>query len=86
MMDKIRTELDKKINPGNPCPKCGDEGLGDVIPPEVNKDECFGPQGRRWGTHIGIEDPYVYDGISWWKCGKCANIWKRFPWSPEYKC
>lgn len=67
------------------CPKCGDDGEGDVIPPEINKDECYGPQGTRWGRHIGIEDPKVYDGISWWKCGTCSYIFKRFPWSPEFK-
>ena len=76
---------DKELNPEHICPECGDPGLGDIIPEELNKNECYGPQGRRWGTHIGIENPYVYDGVSWWKCGACAHIWKRFPWSPEYK-
>ena len=80
-----RDTRDKEINPGNPCPKCGDEGLGDVIPPEINTDECYGPQGRRWGTHTGIEDPYVYDGVAWWKCGACSHVWKRWKWVPEYK-
>lgn len=81
----MRTDKDREINPGNPCPKCGYDGLGEVIPLEINKDECYGPQGRRWGNHIGIEDSLVYDGISWWQCGQCSHIWKRFPWSPNYK-
>ena len=73
------------MNKDNPCPKCGASDLGDVISPEVNKDECYGPQGKRWRKHIGIEDPEVYDGVSWWKCHACGHVWKRFPWSPEYE-
>ena len=67
------------MNQDNPCPNCGATDLGDVIPPEVNKGECFGPQGTRLRNHIGIEDSKVYDGISWWKCKSCDYVWKRFP-------
>lgn len=31
----------------------------------------------------GLEDPIVYDGISWYMCNLCMNIWKRFEWIPE---
>ena len=79
-MKKLTAE---ECNIDRPCPKCGATDLGEVIPPEHNVDECYGPQGIRWRNHIGIEDPMVYDGVSWWQCSKCSWRWKRFPWSPE---
>jgi len=27
---------------------------------------------------IGIEDPYIYDGITYWRCMNCATEWERF--------
>jgi hypothetical protein len=27
---------------------------------------------------IGIEDPYKYDGISYWKCLKCNTLFDRW--------
>ena len=68
----------------NSCPKCGASDLGGVIPPHINRGECYGPQGTRWRRHRGIEDPLVFDGISWWQCCECKHVWNRFPWGPDY--
>lgn len=27
---------------------------------------------------IGIENPKLYDGISFWKCPFCHTVWDRF--------
>jgi hypothetical protein len=27
---------------------------------------------------IGIEDPAIYDGVSWWKCPDCGIRWDRW--------
>jgi len=32
----------------------------------------------RWSRLIGIEDPKIYDGISWWKCPECKTMWDRW--------
>lgn len=46
----------------------------------------------RWSRIIGIEDPRVYDGVSWWKCPDCGAMWDRWtgeesdgpePWEDE---
>jgi hypothetical protein len=71
----------RKPEEADPCPNCGSKGIGPEIPKE--DQHMFGT--THFSTRIGIEDPYVYDGISWWQCGECSHIWKRFPWSPEYK-
>jgi len=48
------------------CPKCG----------ALWKDE------DGYGVNIvGIEDPLIYDGVSWWKCTNCNTKWDR--WTEE---
>jgi hypothetical protein len=32
----------------------------------------------RWGLNIAIEDPYKYDGVSYYKCHSCEYTWDRF--------
>lgn len=27
---------------------------------------------------IGVEDPMIYDGISWWFCPKCQTAYNRW--------
>jgi hypothetical protein len=39
--------------------------------------------GETYYKVIGIEDPRVYDGCSWWGCPECKHVWKRFSWSPD---
>jgi hypothetical protein len=34
--------------------------------------------GKFGGAIIGIEDPYQYDGVSYWQCLKCKHTWDRF--------
>lgn len=60
----------------NPCPKCGATDLGDVIPPEQNKDECFGPQGTRWRRHISIYSR-ERDRTVATRCVECGEEWPR---------
>ena len=64
------------------CPECGADFKGDPIPEEY-QDKYYGGE-THYSRLIGIEDPMVYDGISWWKCPDCEHIWKRFPWSPDF--
>jgi hypothetical protein len=33
---------------------------------------------RRFSRVIGVSDPRVYDGVSWWKCPDCNTYWDRF--------
>lgn len=62
------------------CPNCNVSLRGDRIPENIAEHYY----GTHWDRKIGIEDPYVYDGVSWWLCPDCGHLWKRFPWSPEY--
>jgi len=27
---------------------------------------------------VGLEDPWLYDGVSFWQCTKCMTTWDRF--------
>lgn len=62
------------------CPKCNISLIGEEIP-EKDKRHFSSTHFRK---EIGIEDPMVYDGVSWYMCPDCRHVWKRFPWSPEY--
>lgn len=57
------------------CPECGSDWRGAPIP--EHQQHMFGG-----ATHfhrlIGIEDPEVYDGISWWECPDCGKQWSRW--------
>jgi len=50
------------------CPECGSDWEYDV-------------KGKKYSRLIGIENPNVYDGISWWRCPDCGATWSR--WSGE---
>ena len=47
-------------------------------------DECFkdlkyeGSDGKFYSQIIGIEDPYLYDGVSYWRCPFCKTTWDRW--------
>ena len=51
--------------------------------PECKADLSYKHGKETYYHTIGIEDPYLYDGISWWFCPKCTHAWKRFEWSPD---
>lgn len=36
--------------------------------------------GGSWDSSglVGIEDPRIYDGISWWRCAHCGATWDRW--------
>jgi len=57
------------------CPKCGKSWDGGAIPEDLR--EHYSPP-YRWSRVIGIEDPKVYDGVSWWKCPDCGATFDRF--------
>jgi predicted Zn-ribbon and HTH transcriptional regulator len=57
-----------KIKPFGLCPKC-------------KKNWKYQRKGEKYSRLIGIEDPKVYDGVSWWMCPFCKSKWGR--WSGE---
>ena len=34
--------------------------------------------GLQYSRIVGIEDPNLYDGVSYWKCPDCSGVWSRF--------
>jgi len=34
--------------------------------------------GKRYSRLIGIEDPLLYDGVSFWQCPDCGLRWNRW--------
>lgn len=66
------------------CPACKASMQGDPIPQEWIDKGYYHKDTTHYSRVIGIEDPKIYDGISWWKCPDCKHVWKRFPWSPDY--
>jgi len=43
---------------------------------EEKMKECY-TSPYRWSRVIGIEDPSIYDGISYYRCPDCDKMWKR---------
>jgi uncharacterized Zn ribbon protein len=76
------------------CPKCGSnwndgdifQKLRELHPEESDEEilesaEMFGwskENPKHFSRCIGIEDPFVYDGISWWRCPDCETTWNRW--------
>jgi rubredoxin len=58
------------------CPFCQFSFDGEDIP-EEHWDVYGGPP-HKFSKLIGIEDPTIYDGISWWQCPNCKKVWDRF--------
>ena len=60
------------------CPECGCSWDGGDIPEDIREhySEPF-----KWSRVIGIEDPRIYDGVSWWMCPECKAKWDR--WTGE---
>lgn len=56
------------------CPNCGVSWDGGEIP--ENMRQHYSPP-YRLSRLIGIEDPNVYDGVSWWRCPDCSAQWDR---------
>ena len=63
------------------CPACNVSLIGDPIPQEWLADYS----GTHWRREIGIEDPAIYDGVSWWRCPDCSFTWSAFPFSASTK-
>lgn len=57
------------------CPECGKSLVGDEIPEAYRSN--YGNH-THYSLLIGIEDPKKYDGISWWMCPYCKQLWDRF--------
>ena len=79
------------------CPECGANwDGGDIFETLVKQDwwkknmtedglreyvKKFYAPPYRYSRIIGVEDPMVYDGVSWWKCPDCGTMWDR--WTNE---
>jgi hypothetical protein len=77
-----------------PCPICGGIWDGGLIFDELRKmdyykdksdnelrasiKDGYGADDRHFYRVIGIEDPEVYDGVSWWRCPDCGSEWDRW--------
>jgi len=57
------------------CPECGVSWDGGDIPKESR--EHYSPP-YKWGRVIGIEDPELYDGVSFYMCPDCHTVWDRW--------
>jgi hypothetical protein len=62
------------------CPKCGCSWDGGDIPEGQRKN--YSPP-YKWSRLVGVEDPTVYDGVSWWRCPDCGAEWDR--WAVTFK-
>ena len=74
MNDFIKTGFDKYGD----CPECGMSWDGGDIPAEDRKH--YSPP-YKWSRVIGVEDPKIYDGVSYWMCPMCESMWDR--WTGE---
>lgn len=85
-----------KFNKYGKCPECNadwdgglifdsfraDEYYKDLTDKELQKkvESSYG-EPYKWSRVIGIEDPMIYDGVSWWMCPDCKAKWDR--WTGE---
>lgn len=58
------------------CPACGADWRGVEIPADARHHYRLGT--THYGRLIGVEDPRVFDGVSWWRCPDCHSEWERF--------
>lgn len=70
--------MKEKFNLYGKCPVCGTDWNGGSIPENIR--EHYSPP-YFWSRLIGVEDPLLYDGVSWWKCPDCNTQWDR--WTGE---
>lgn len=57
------------------CPFCGTDLQGELIPLEHR--HFYGGE-THYSKLIGVEDPELYDGVSWWMCPVCVRTWDRW--------
>jgi hypothetical protein len=57
------------------CPVCKCSWDAGDIPEDIR--EHYSPP-YKYSRLIGIEDPKMYDGVSFWKCPDCNSVWDRF--------
>ena len=58
------------------CPN-GHDLTGPAIPQEYIDKGYY--SGTHYSRMIGVEVPWVYDGVLYWKCPDCDIAWPRFP-------
>lgn len=46
--------------------------------PECGMKWTYKADGKVFSRVIGLEDPSVYDGVSWWGCPRCKAQWDRW--------
>lgn len=68
----MRKETTREDYPN--CPFCGANLQGDPVPLEYRKFY----EGTHYSKLIGVEDPELYDGVSWWMCPICEKTWDRY--------
>ena len=61
--------VNKQIKPFGDCPNCKKSWRYEV---------GLGKKKEVYSHLIGIEDPKLYDGISWWMCPFCKTKWNRW--------
>lgn len=75
------------------CPKCHVSLIGGKIPDEINQpyfskydNQWHKPYGdaTHWRREIGVEVRGVYDGILYYRCPDCGEVWNRFPDKPDF--
>lgn len=66
------------------CPN-GCDLTGEPIPQEYIDKGYYGNH-THYSRMIGVEVPWVYDGVLYWKCPDCNIAWPRFPdTDPRYQ-
>jgi hypothetical protein len=78
-MKKTLDIFNKNFRHGN-CPSCGKSWDGGDIPEDIREHYS---EPYKWSKLISVEDPWRYDGVSWWQCPFCKTSWNRWTGSPE---
>lgn len=53
--------------------------------PECGSNWEYKVKRKKYSRLIGIEDPNIYDGVSWWRCPDCGATWDRWTGKLERK-
>ena len=64
-----------KLDHYGKCPKCGSSWSGGDMSETIR--DLYSPP-YKWSRLIGVEDPTGYDGVTWYRCPDCHQMWDRF--------
>jgi hypothetical protein len=68
------------------CPRCKADLRGKPIPEEYLRAGHYGEwdgEPQWYSRTIGVEIPWVYDGVLFWQCPDCGGRWHR--WAKGYE-